>query len=72
MFGAVLVEPEERLPGVDHAFYLGQRELYTKGAAGEKGHHDFNFEALSAEDPTYVRINGEKYPSARRGTTTCS
>jgi nitrite reductase (NO-forming) len=61
MFGAILVEPEEGLPAVDHEFYLGQHELYTTGEAGEKGHHDFDFEAMAREDPTYVLINGEKY-----------
>jgi nitrite reductase (NO-forming) len=61
MFGAILVEPEEGLPEVDHEFYLGQHELYTKGDAGEKGHHDFDFESMKREDPTYVLMNGEKY-----------
>ncbi|WP_276253044.1 copper-containing nitrite reductase [Halomontanus rarus] len=61
MFGAILVEPEEGLPAVDHEFYLGQMELYTKGNAGDEGHHDFDFERMAAEDPTYVLINGEKY-----------
>jgi nitrite reductase (NO-forming) len=61
MFGAILIEPEEGLPEVDHEFYLGQHELYTTGEPGEKGHHDFDFEAMAAEDPTYVLINGEKY-----------
>jgi nitrite reductase (NO-forming) len=61
MFGLIVVEPEEGLPAVDHEFYLGQHELYTKGAAGEEGHHDFDFESMAAEDPTYVLMNGEKY-----------
>ncbi|AZH27098.1 nitrite reductase, copper-containing [Haloplanus aerogenes] len=61
MFGAILIEPEEGLPAVDHEFYLGQHELYTAGDAGEQGHHDFDFEAMAAEEPTYVLINGEKY-----------
>jgi len=61
MFGMILVEPEDGLPEVDHEFYFGQHELYTKGAAGEEGHHDFDFEAMKAEDPTYVLTNGEKY-----------
>jgi len=42
-------------------FHFGQHELYTTGEAGEEGHHDFDFEAQKAEDPTYVLINGEKY-----------
>lgn len=61
MFGVILVEPEDGLPAVDHEFYLGQHELYTTGDPGEKGHHDFNFEGMEHEDPTYVLINGEKY-----------
>ena len=61
MYGGILVEPEEGLPEVDHEFYLGQMELYTKGDAGQEGHHDFDFEAMADEDPTYVLINGEKY-----------
>ncbi|WP_254547006.1 copper-containing nitrite reductase [Halomarina pelagica] len=61
MFGLILVEPEEGLPEVDHEFYLGQHELYTKGKAGEKGHHEFDYASMAAETPTYVLINGEKY-----------
>ena len=61
MFGLILVEPEEGLPAVDHEFYLGQMELYTNGATGEAGHHEFDFEKMAAEDPTYVLVNGEKY-----------
>lgn len=61
MFGAILVEPEEGLPEVDHEFYLGQHEVYTTGEAGEQGHHEFDFDAAKAEAPTYVLINGEKY-----------
>jgi nitrite reductase (NO-forming) len=61
MFGLIVVEPEEGLEPVDHEFYLGQHELYTNGAAGEEGHHAFDFDRMAAEDPTYVLINGEKY-----------
>lgn len=60
MFGLILVEPEEGLPSVDHEFYFGQNELYTTGGAGEEGHHDFDMEAMAAEEPTYVLMNGEK------------
>jgi nitrite reductase (NO-forming) len=67
MFGAILVEPEEGLPEVDHEFYLGQHELYTKGDAGEEGHHDFDMEAMAREEPTYVLINGEKYAIGPNG-----
>jgi nitrite reductase (NO-forming) len=61
MFGLILVEPEEGLPPVDHEFYLGQHELYTNGTTGQKGHHEFDFERMAMEDPTYVLMNGEKY-----------
>ena len=61
MFGMILVEPEEGLPEVDHEFYLGQHELYLKGEAGEEGHHNFDFQAMARENPTYVLMNGEKY-----------
>ncbi|WP_117595379.1 copper-containing nitrite reductase [Haloprofundus halophilus] len=60
MFGLILVEPEEGLPEVDREFYLGQMEVYTNGTAGDEGHHEFDFEKMAAENPTYVLINGEK------------
>lgn len=61
MFGMILVEPRDGLPDVDHEFYFGQHELYTTGEVGEEGHHDFDVEAMAAEDPTYVLMNGEKH-----------
>ena len=61
MFGIILVEPTEGLEPVDHEFYLGQHEVYTKLPAGEKGHHVFDFAAMRREDPSYVLLNGEKY-----------
>ncbi|MFC6717829.1 copper-containing nitrite reductase [Natrialbaceae archaeon GCM10025810] len=61
MFGAILVEREEGLPEVDREFYLGQHELYTDGKAGEEGHHTFDFDAMTNEEPTYVLLNGEAY-----------
>ena len=61
MFGIILVEPVEGLEPVDHEFYLGQHEVYTKLPAGEKGHHAFDFAAMRREDPSYVLLNGEKY-----------
>jgi len=67
MFGLILVEPEEGLPPVDHEFYLGQHELYTNGATGQKGHHEFDFEKMAAEDPTYVLMNGEKFALGPQG-----
>jgi len=67
MFGAILVEPEEGLPEVDRELYFGQHELYTKGEPGEEGHHAFDFEAMKAEDPTYVVLNGEAYAFTEAG-----
>jgi len=61
MFGAILVEPKAGLPPVDRELYFGQHELYTKGQAGEEGHHGFDFDAMRSEDPTYVCVNGEAY-----------
>lgn len=60
MFGMILVEPQEGLAKVDHEFYLGQNEIYTNRPLGEKGLHEFNFESMQDENPTYVLLNGEK------------
>ncbi|SHH03557.1 copper-containing nitrite reductase [Halobaculum gomorrense] len=61
MFGMILVEPKEGLPAVDREFYFGQHEVYTDKPAGEKGRHSFDIDAMKAEDPTYVLLNGQKY-----------
>jgi nitrite reductase (NO-forming) len=61
MFGMILVEPEDGLPDVDHEFYFGQHEVYTDAPAGKQGKHGFDFDAMKAEDPTYVLLNGEKF-----------
>ncbi len=61
MFGAILVEPAEGLPEVDREFYLGQHELYTTGEVGEEGHHALDYDAMLAEEPTYVVFNGQPY-----------
>jgi nitrite reductase (NO-forming) len=58
MFGMILVEPREGLPAVDQEFYFGQHEVYTDGG---DGHQSFDPEAMKAEDPTYVLLNGEAY-----------
>jgi nitrite reductase (NO-forming) len=67
MFGMILVEPADGLPEVDREFYFGQHELYTDTATGTEGHHGFDFDAMAAEDPTYVLLNGEKYAWAAAG-----
>ncbi|UIP01441.1 copper-containing nitrite reductase (plasmid) [Halobaculum sp. CBA1158] len=61
MFGMILVEPEGGLPEVDREFYVGQHEIYTDKPAGEQGRHSFDMEAMQAEEPTYVVLNGQKY-----------
>ncbi len=60
MYGMILVEPEDGLPHVDHELYFGQNEIYLKGAVGMKGLREFDYDAMRAEDPTYVVLNGEK------------
>jgi nitrite reductase (NO-forming) len=64
MFGMIVVEPQDGLVDVDHEFYFGQHELYTKKDTGAEGHHAFDMAAMAAEDPTYVLLNGEKYAYA--------
>jgi len=67
MFGAILVEPEEGLPEVDHELFFGQHEIYTNGAPGEKGHHEFDLGAAKSQDSTYVCLNGEAYAFTEDG-----
>ncbi|HYW35945.1 MAG TPA: copper-containing nitrite reductase [Balneolaceae bacterium] len=61
MFGMIVVEPPQGLPKVDHEFYFGQHEVYTDKKAGEEGMHHFDVDAMTAENPTYVLLNGEKH-----------
>ncbi|MHB9285980.1 copper-containing nitrite reductase [Halobacteriales archaeon Cl-PHB] len=61
MFGMIVVEPKGGLPEVDQELYFGQQEIYTDKPTGKKGHHGFDFDAMAAEDPSYVLLNGEKY-----------
>ncbi|MGQ3411185.1 copper-containing nitrite reductase [Natrinema sp. LN54] len=67
MFGSILVEPEDGLPEVDNEYYLGQHEIYTDGEVGEEGHHSFDFDAMLAEQPTYVVFNGQAYGFTKDG-----
>lgn len=60
MFGMILVEPPEGLPPVDREFYVGQHEVYTSDTPDENGHLAFDFERMSAENPSYVLFNGRK------------
>jgi len=58
MFGMIVVEPEGGLPEVDQEFYFGQHEVYTDGG---DDHQQFDSEAMRAENPNYVLLNGEAY-----------
>lgn len=61
MFGMIVVEPHEGLPKVDRELYFGQHEIYTDKKTGQKGFHNFSFDNMAAENPTYVLLNGEKH-----------
>lgn len=58
MYGMIVVEPQQGLPHVDHEFYLGQNETYTKQLPGTPGPRDFDSERLLREQATYVVFNG--------------
>ena len=58
MYGLILVEPPEGLAPVDREFYVMQGDLYTKHAAGTKGHHEYSPERASDELPTFYTFNG--------------
>ncbi|MEJ2345772.1 MAG: copper-containing nitrite reductase [Gammaproteobacteria bacterium] len=58
MYGMILVEPKDGLPRVDREFYLGQNEVYTDKDFGAPGVHQFDWQRLAAESPTYVLLNG--------------
>ena len=58
MYGMIVVEPKEGLAPVDKEFYIVQGEVYANGRAADKGHQDFNSDALFAEKPNYVVFNG--------------
>ncbi len=58
MFGMILVEPYDGLPAVDREIYLGQHEVYTHEPFGAKGTVHFDYDAMAAENPTYVLFNG--------------
>lgn len=76
MYGLILVEPPEGLAPVDKEFYVMQGDLYTKHAAGTKGHHEYSPERASDELPSFYTFNGsvgaltkEHKMSARVGET---
>jgi nitrite reductase (NO-forming) len=58
MYGMIVVEPKAGLPKVDREFYLGQNEVYTDKPFGAAGRHNFAFDRMLEENPTYVVLNG--------------
>jgi nitrite reductase (NO-forming) len=58
MYGLILVEPEDGLPGVDHEFYVMQGEVYTDVPYGQHGSAEFSVEKLLNEHPEYFVFNG--------------
>ncbi len=59
MYGLILVEPEGGLPKVDREFYIMQGDFYAKG--GDKGHLEFDAEAMDMEHPRFVVFNGKAF-----------
>lgn len=59
MYGLVLVEPKEGLAPVDKEFYVMQGDFYAKGTPGQKGHLEFDAEAMDMEHPRFVTFNGK-------------
>ncbi len=58
LYGLILVEPKDKLPKVDHEFYVMQSEFYTEEAIGTKGLAHFSSQKGLDEKPTYVVFNG--------------
>lgn len=59
MYGLILVEPEEGLPGVDKEYYIMQGDFYTKGANGDRGLQPFDMQKAVNEKADYVVFNGK-------------
>lgn len=58
MYGLILVEPPGGLPPVDREFYVMQGDIYTDQPFGTAGHLNFDMNAMSHEDATYLVFNG--------------
>lgn len=58
MFGMLLVEPYDGLPAVDREYYIGQHELYTREPFGSSGLLQFDYGAMTRENPSFVLFNG--------------
>lgn len=59
MYGLIVVEPEGGMPAVDKEFYIVQGDFYTTTPKGTPGLHEFDYEAMGNEQPTYVVFNGQ-------------
>lgn len=60
MYGLIVVEPPQGLPGVDHEYYVMQGDFYTAGAYHVPGLQPFDMNKLLLEQPTYVLFNGRE------------
>lgn len=58
MYGLILVEPEEGLEPVDREYYVVQSDFYSPFDASQEGHHDYDGDRASSEDPSFVVFNG--------------
>lgn len=63
MYGAILIEPANGLPTVDHEFYVGQSEFYTDTDTGAKpangAEATLDMQKMMDENPSYVVFNGK-------------
>lgn len=57
MYGMFIVDPETRLPEVDHEWAIMQSEWYV-GESAADGEAPFDRDALFNEEPRYVTFNG--------------
>jgi nitrite reductase (NO-forming) len=58
MYGIIVVEPPTGLAKVDKEFYVMQGEIYSNARPADKGHQQFNSDAMFNESPNYVVFNG--------------
>ena len=60
MAGAVVIEPREGLPEVDHEYVVVQSEVYLVPGSGQDGQPpaEVDADAIRAERPAFVTFNG--------------
>lgn len=58
MYGLIVVEPEDGLAPVDREFYVVQGEVYASLRPDQKGHAEFDGDAMWSEVPNFVVFNG--------------